>query len=84
MKIKHLLFAILLTLYCYWNSDLYIFIYKNNIYDPDILDDTFTKFKVIMYCLNYIFIGIIIVFIIPYEKINKILNKQIKFKKYEN
>ncbi len=84
MKIKHLLFIITLLLYCYYMSDLYVFAYNNDIYDPDILDDTFTSFKVVLYLSNYIHITIIIVFIIPYRKINNILNKEIKIKKYEN
>jgi hypothetical protein len=77
MKIKQLLIIILLILYCYWMSDLYIFIYNNNIYNPNILDDVFSTFKVFLYILNYIFTLIIIVCVIPYNKINKILNRKI-------
>ena len=77
MKIKDLLIVITLLLYGYWMSDLYIFIYNNNIYNPNILDDTFTNFKVVLYLLNCVFTIIIIIFIIPYDKINKILNRKI-------
>ena len=77
MKIKQLLIIILLISYCCWMSDLYIFIYNNNIYDPNILDDVFSTLKVFLYILNYIFILIIIVCVIPYNKINKILNRKI-------
>jgi hypothetical protein len=88
MKIKHLLILLLTILYGYWMSDLYIFIYNNNIYDPNILDDTFSEFKVTLYCFNYVTIVITIILILFFtnigDKIINILNKPIKFKKYEN
>jgi hypothetical protein len=66
--------------------------YNNQIFSPDILDDTFSKFKVAMVMMNYINIVIIIVAILLFtnigdricNKIINILNKPIKFKKYEN
>jgi hypothetical protein len=88
MKIKHLLLLLLTILYGYWMSDLYIFVYNNNIYNPDVLDETFITFKVIMYCINYVLIIPVLVILDMYtnfvNKFIKILNKPIKFKKYEN
>ena len=84
MKIKHLLITILLTLYCYWMSDLYVFAYNNDVYDLNPLEDVFGAFKVFLYVLNYVLILVIIICIIPYDKLDDILNKEIKFKKYEN
>ena len=88
MKVKHILIIILTILYFYWLSDIYIFIYNNNVYDPGILDDTFTTLKVLMYLLNYLLIIPILVILHLYTDfisiIAKILNTPIKFKKYEN
>lgn len=88
MKVKHILIIILIILYFYWLSDIYIFIYNNNIYDPYILDDTFSTFKVFIVRLNYLLIIPALIILNIYtsfiDKIEKILNKEIKFKKYEN
>ena len=88
MKIKHLLIIILTILYFYWLSDIYIFIYNNQIFDPNILDDTFSKFKVLLVMINYLLIIpciiILEMFTNFFDKIVKILNTPIKFKKYEN
>jgi hypothetical protein len=75
-------------LYFYWLSDIYIFIYNNQIFDPNILDDTFSKFKVLLVMINYLLIIpciiILEMFTNFFDKIVKILNTPIKFKKYEN
>jgi|694.fasta_scaffold145460_7 hypothetical protein len=79
MKIRDLLLIILGILYGYWIGDLYIFVYNHGIYNPEKLDDYFNGFKIIMYLLNYPLFIITIIFIIPYRKINKILNRRINF-----
>ena len=88
MKVKHILNIILTILYFYWLSDVYMFMFTNNIYDPDILDDIFSVFKVSMVMLNYLLIIPAVIILNIYtsviDKFIKILNKEIKFKKYEN
>jgi hypothetical protein len=77
MKIKHLLLIIISILYIYWISDLYIFVFTHNVYNPNELDDYFNALKVSMYIVNYALFLIILIIFIPYNKINKILNKKI-------
>lgn len=77
MKIGEILAIILFIFYGYWMTDIYVFIYENNIYNPEKLDDYFYGFKVAMYLLNYPILITIIIVIIPYKQINKILNKKI-------
>ena len=88
MKVKHILITVLTILYFYWLSDIYIFMFDNQIFDPDILDDNFSVFKVSMVMINYLLIIIIIILLKAYthffDIIAKILNTPIKFKKYEN
>ena len=88
MKVKHILIIILIILYFYWLSDIYIFMFDNQIFNPDILDDTFSKFRVAIVMLNYLLIIPALIILNIYtsfiDKIEKILNKPIKFKKYEN
>lgn len=88
MKVKHILIIILTILYFYWLSDIYIFVYDNQVFNPDILDDTFSVLKVLMYLLNYLLIipavFILNIYTSVIDKFIKILNTPIKFKKYEN
>ena len=83
-KVKTVLIIIILLLYGYWMSDLYIFMFNNNIYFLSKLENYFSEFKLFMHGINIIilivsFLYVTIMFINS-KKLIDFLDKDIELK----